>query len=243
MKRLEKDEIKFIKKSAKTGLSLNSLVKLTSLPKSTIYYHVKNYVKKMSNVDLRNFSDWESGYIVGLFVSDGHLSFVKRNYLYRVTFSLNNITEVNIVENLIKMLYKANIKCHTTIYRNTRRVVCTSKTLYKFLESFVIYKKINGLNKKFAIRNIENYNNDFKFGFIGAYIDGDGHIGRDRIKYKRVLIGTSRPRIAEQIKSILNTLSIKNTIQNDRSKNMYIIRISTPFYEKFSNKLNCVKGR
>ena len=88
MKRLSKSEISTLIEMSKNGTSLNNICRKFNLGKSTVYYHVKKYVKKMSKIDMEKLSEWETGYIVGLFISDGNLSFGRRNYSYKTVFSL-----------------------------------------------------------------------------------------------------------------------------------------------------------
>ena len=242
MKRLDKKRKRLIKNLARKGYSLNRLVKTTSLPKSTIYYHVKNFVKKMSKPKLDKISNWERGYLVGLFVSDGHLTFNKKSYNYCIVFSLNAISEEKIAKNLIRILNKIGICSHETFYKNLRRVVCVSKKIYNYLKNYVIYDRINGLNKKVSLKNFSGWNSNFRFGFIAGYIDGDGYIGLDRGSSIRVLISTSRVSLSRQISEILNSLKIRNTIQFNQKESQYTIRLSTPFYKKYQNKIGCIKG-
>ena len=243
MKRLSSKEIKYLKKTSKI-CSLNSLVKITGIPKSTIYYHVKNNVRKVSKFNINKLDEWERGYIVGLFISDGTLHFDKEKYRYIIRFFLNNKSEWKIARRIMNILGKSELRSHANVYKGNRLVVsCYSKILYTYLNSFVFYKRINGRRKKFDMIDMTEYSRLFKLGFIASYIDGDGYIGPDKSKNVRVLISTSRKRIAIKLKSVLESIDIKNTLQHNRKRDQYFIRLSTPFYLKEANNLNCVKGR
>lgn len=242
MKRLEANKIYIIKRMAKEGYSLNRINKLTNIPKTTIYQYTKNIVRKVSKLNLENLSDWEKGYIVGLFVSDGCLSYTKKHGSYCVAFSLNRVSEGYISGFITKLLRKANLSPYDVICRNVRRTACISKGLYLYLKDFVLYKNMNGRFCKVDINNIKDKNTEFRLGFIGGYIDGDGCVCLDKNKYIRCLITTSKFGISENISKVLSSLNIKNTIYFNKKRRDYYIRLSTPYFKERRNEIACLKG-
>lgn len=242
MKRLTKTEIDFIKELANRGISLNQIVKRTGLKKTTIYYHTKKIGYKVKKVVLNNLSDWETGYLIGLFVSDGNLDIQPKTGHYGVCFNLNAIGEDKIISEITHILNKSNLRSSITKHNNLIKVRCLSKQLYLFLNSLVVYNNILGQNKKCGMKNYENWNEQKRLGFIAGYLDGDGCLTLDKGKYLRVLISTSRSRLAKNLKICLDMLNIKSTIQFDK-RGKYILRISTRKYIQRHKQINCVKGR
>jgi intein-encoded DNA endonuclease-like protein len=146
MKRLTNSERNKIVNLAKSGVSLNKLSKISGRSKSTLYYHVQNFIRKNPNVELSLLTEWERGYLLGLFFGDGNLDFRKSSYQYRVVFNFNRKTEMPIVKRLMTMLEKCGCRPYLGLFKNKAnknlaRVVCLSKVLYEFLNKFVVYKK------------------------------------------------------------------------------------------------------
>jgi len=59
---------------AKKGLSLRRISAQLGIPKTTVYFHVKAYCRKMTYINLKALSEKEKGYLVGMFVGDGNLT-------------------------------------------------------------------------------------------------------------------------------------------------------------------------
>lgn len=250
MKRLKKKQILKIKNLAKSGLSLRKISKSLGIPKSTVYHHAKKYLRKMSKPDLNKLSDWERGYIVGLFAGDGCLNFIQRNYSYGIRFFFNRKEDQNIIHLLGTLIKKSGSKFHTVQKkRNTMELRVTAKKLFNFIKSHVAYKK--GKERKSTRKKLVNpkiWNVKFKLGFIAGFIDSDGYVRMDKGKYIRCCISTTSKDMAFQTLSLLKELNINSSCHTDKRKvkrrnDLYIIRIfSLDFISNF-NKIKSVKGR
>lgn len=251
MKRLGTEmKIKIIE-FAKKGLSLNKMSKITGKSKSTLYYHVKTLVRKVSKINLDSLTDWERGYLVGFFFGDGNLAFPKGEYSYRVVFNFNKNTEKEIANRITTLLKKTGGNPFEVSFKNFRnksllRVVCISKTLFNYLKEYTVYKKKtkgkNIISRKSYLKNFEHWSTEFKFGFIAGMIDSDGYIGLDKGSI-RVLITSSSKKLSDQIYFMLNSLKIVSFLQYSKFNNNWTIRISTPQFNIYRNKINCLKGR
>jgi len=217
-----------------------------NLPKSTVYYYVKNLVRKNSRVELAKLNEWERGYLLGLFVGDGNFDVRKKTYSYRVVFNLNYMSDLPISERIANIIRKASGLVYTTRYKNLLRVICISKRVYEFIRKFVVYKKKRRgnrmINKKLGVKGINGWSKEFKFGFISGMIDSDWYVGPDRGSI-RILISTSSNLLARQIYEICKSLGILSTIQKSKNNKTLTVRLSTPSFIKFKNQIKCVKGR
>ncbi len=245
MNRLSNQEKKQLKALVKRGYSLNSISNKTGLSKSTIYYNISKLTKKMSKINIQKLSEWEKGYITGLFFGDGNLYLGKRSQ-YRVVFNFSKL-ETNIVNNLIKLIEKAESKATVTNPKEMKRITCTSKQLYSFMKIQSLYvRKRKGdkwIMKKIDILNFSKWNKDYKFGFVGGLIDSDGCITKDKGKYLRVFISTRSKDFVKSFSTILTSLHIIHSIQFSKTRDENIIRLSTPSYLKFKSDISAIKGR
>jgi len=116
-----------------TGSSLNQLSSKFGFPKTTIYYHVKEFCRKMNKFDEKRLSEWERGYLVGFFVGDGCLIYRPKCWSYITKFVLNALTEKAIANSLINILSKAGVKPWTTTEGHRLKVLSSSKGLQYFV--------------------------------------------------------------------------------------------------------------
>lgn len=244
MRRLSENEKKSIVKLAKDGMSLSRISKKLGISKTTLYYHIKAFTRKMKKPEVERLSDWEKGYVVGLFIGDGNLYFGEKNYSYRVVFNFNK-SENGIVQTLTDILRKCGAMPNVITYRNMRRVVCVSKVLYNYMKDFTLYKKSPKggilINKKIGIKNFLPWDLDLKFGFIAGMLDSDGYVGPDRNSIRALITSSSRI-LANQIYEILGNLNLTSFLQFNTSKNSWTIRLSTPAFRNYKDKINCIKG-
>jgi len=247
MKRLSYKEIENLKKFAKEGKSLYKIMKMTGFGKTTIYYHVRHSLNKNSRIEILKVSDWERGYLIGLFIGDGNFWLNPKKGEYRVVFNFNAKSESAIIENTTKILKKGGGKPYEQRFENTYRITCISKPFYQFLVNFALYKMASKgaekIMKKNDIRNFESWNKEVRYGFVAGMIDSDGFLGADKVKYKRIIITTYSENFSFSLLHILNSLDIKCSLQNNKKSGAYNIRISTPSYEKHKERIRCVKGR
>lgn len=249
MKRLSpKNKTKIIRLANK-GLSLNKISKLTGKSKSTIYYHVKNFVKKVSCINLSLLNEWERGYLIGFFFGDGNLAFPKKEYSYRVIFNLNKKKEEEIAKRIEHILKKAGGKPFRVLFKNPRnknllRIVCVSKNLYEFCKNNIVYKikkefrGMKNVQKKSHLKKL-NFSKKFICGFIGGIIDSDGYINLKK-GYSATISSSSR-KFINQLGFILEQMYIDFSIY--KNKNLFVLRFKTYDYKMFQEKFNSIKGR
>lgn len=246
MNRLTESEKEKILNFAKGGKSLNKISFETSIPKTTLYYHLKNHIRKNSQLELKKASEIEIGYILGLFFGDGHFDIRKNNYSYRIVFSFDLRRDKKIVKKLIQIFKTMKGKPYIVTFssRNTVRVICISKKLFLFLKNFLVYKKLQRgkaiINKKFYLKNIDNWNKDRIRGFIAGIIDSDGHIGRTKYNSEFITIATFSKKFAQQIIYFLEIFGFLNSVSLD-SQNIYRIRISTKSFERILQLIPIMK--
>lgn len=245
MRKLTEKEIGRIKNLANKGISLNQIVRLTGLGKTTIYYHVCGILPKSNKADLSRINDWEKGYLLGLFFGDGNFWKDSKRYSYRVVMNFNAKTETKIVNNLLEILKKTGSKPYTQRFGNILRVTCISKAMYTFLGRYCTYvRAVKGnetINRKDDIKDFESWNEETKYGFVAGMIDSDGFLGADKIKYLRVIITTYSRNFVGSFTRILKSLDIEFHVQINRW-DRYDIRISTPSYQAHRHKIMCIKG-
>jgi hypothetical protein len=245
MRRLTEKEIENIHDLAKKGKSLREITNLTGLGKTTIYYHVCGIIPKNAKADMSKISNWEKGYIIGLFFGDGNFWVDTKNYSYRIVMNFNAKSEGKIIQNALEIFRKTGCNPYTQRFENTMRITCISKVFYEFLGGFSAYTIVNKGNSKIKrkdnIKGFESWDDVTKYGFVAGVIDSDGFLGRDKTKYMRVIITTYSKNFVHSFSEVLKSLNISFHVQKSGHKR-YNIRISTPSYESHKQKIKCVKG-
>jgi hypothetical protein len=243
--KLNEKQIEKIKELAECGMSLRQIAELTNLGKTTIYYHICEILPKRSNSDLSRLSDWERGYLIGLFFGDGNFWVDKKRYSYRVVMNFNAKSEGKIVSNAMKILKNTGSRPYTQMFGNTVRVTCISKVMYDFLGRYFSYVEVKKGDKKIDrkdnIKEFDLWNEETKYGFVAGMIDSDGFLGLDKIRYLRVIITTYSQNFVYSFAKILKSLGIEFSVQRNRW-DRYDIRISTPSYEIHKDRIRCIKG-
>ena len=89
MKGCPLERLRTYKVLAKKGLSLKRISAQLRVPKTTVYYHIREYCKKMTYIDLTVLSEEEQGYLVGMFVGDGNLLVKRKRGRYITKFTLD----------------------------------------------------------------------------------------------------------------------------------------------------------
>lgn len=248
MQRLTKFEKTKIFKLAREGISLNKISEITKKSKSTLYYHISHLVRKNSVVDIKRLTEWERGYLLGVFFGDGHLDFREKTYSYRVVFSLNKKGEQKIANRILSILKKAGGKPYIVLFKNPRnknllRIVCVSKNLYEFCKNNVVYKikaefrGMKNVRKKSHLKNID-FNSDFIYGFIGGLIDSDGYISNDLT----TTISTSSAKFVTQLSQIFKKIGLKISVYFNKKVDSYTLRIKTADYRKVIKSVKAIKG-
>ncbi|MFB6208558.1 MAG: hypothetical protein ABEJ56_00280 [Candidatus Nanohaloarchaea archaeon] len=85
------EEISRIRKYASEGYSVNYIMKILDIPKSTVYYHLKKEVgqkQKENSIEIPEESEI-IGEICGVFAGDGNYYYDEKKCEYRIKIILN----------------------------------------------------------------------------------------------------------------------------------------------------------
>lgn len=246
MRKLNKSQIEEIIKGAQTGASLSQLSSKFGFSKTTIYYHVKEFCRRMGRFDEKRLSEWEKGYLVGFFVGDGCLTFRPKYYSYITKFVLNAKTEKAIANFLIGILSKAGTKPWTTIEENRLNVRVSSKSLHKFLKKYSGYDLEEGkLRKRLLLSEITK--KELAFGILAGLIDSDGHARRCWSNSFSVTIWTVSKVLAVSIAQLAEGLGIKTSIIREQHSGFgslnscFIVRVWTSYVRRNAHRLQSLK--
>jgi len=230
MGKLTIKEINEIQRLAKKGISLNKISKQLKIPKTTIYYHAKELVKKCNTQFNENFLNcWEKGYIIGLFVGDGSILTEQKRGQYVTKFHLDNKKDQDIVKKIEKLIQKTGQNSYKIVYGGTITVCCMSKKFVEFVKKYVEYIKTKLKSNIKKLRKMKK-SRKFILGFVAGFLDSDGFVGFDKGKYIRALISNKDKNLLLATKEMLNKIKIKSSFH--KAGNVYILRISTPELEK-----------
>jgi hypothetical protein len=233
MRKLNKNQIEEIIKEVQTGSSLNQLSSKFGFPKTTIYYHVKEFCRKMNKFDEKRLSEWERGYLVGFFIGDGCLIYRPKCWSYITKFVLNALSEKAIANSLINILPKAGTKPWTATEGHRLKVLSSSKGLQDFLKRYAGYgSEDHKLRKRFGLSETLNEGKVFTFGVLAGMIDSDGHVRRGKGHGLSVVISTASKGLATSIVQLVGKLGMKATIIRQHSgftglNSCFLVRILT----------------
>lgn len=249
--RLSSQEIKDIQALAKKGLSLKHISAQLHVPKTTVYYHIREYCKKMTYMDMKVLSKKEKGYLVGMFVGDGNLIVKRKRGRYLTKFALDAERDQDIADYMLSLFKKAGKRITRYVERNSLTFKVYSKDFVEFLLKHVMYIKQRDSRRKLKIlTNPEKWTTAFKFGFVSGLIDSDGHVYYNRRKTKHfgVLIKTADNAFRDQLTEILTTLGIEATTYTAKryeksysKKPQYVVYIPTKELERSSHRFLAMK--
>jgi len=226
--RLSHEEIENIRMLAKADLSLTQISVRLHVPKTTVYYHAKEYCRKMTYLKQDALSEEERGYLVGMFVGDGTQIIEVNRGIYLTKFSLDKARDKGIVKYLQVLFAKTSKRIGERTERNSITLRIFSKELVKYLANYVTQiEQNNTRRKKKMLINYEKWSKAFKLGFISGLIDSDGHVYFDPKRGTRfgVLIRTADYDLRDQIISVLRSLDIATTAYlGKRHKKAYSLR-------------------
>jgi len=249
--RLSSQEIEDIRVLAKKGLSLKRISAQLCVPKTTVYYHVKEYCQKMTHINLSALSEKEQGYLVGMFVGDGTLIVKRKQGRYLTKFALDAERDKDIADHLSSVFKKAGKRTTRYVERSSLTFKVYSKEFIEFLLRHVMCVKQEDSRRKLKIlTNPEKWTTAFKFGFVSGLIDSDGHVYYNRRKTKHfgVLIKTADDAFRDQLTEILTTLGIEATTYTAKQykksyskKPRYVVYIPTNELERSCHRFLATK--
>jgi DNA-binding transcriptional regulator WhiA len=139
VKRLTADQIREIIELSKAGTPISRISKSNKIGKTTVYYHVQAYCRKMSKIDLDLLDDSEKGYIIGLFLGDGSFNRGRKTPRYVVRFALDAKRDQDVARRLVQIFQKARKTASVFRRDNTLIVKVCSKELVKYIQTYVYY--------------------------------------------------------------------------------------------------------
>jgi len=233
MRKLNKNQVGEIIKDTQSGVSLSQLGSKFRFPKTTIYYHVKEFCRKMGRFDEMQISGWERGYLVGFFIGDGCLNFRPKYWSYVTKFVFNAKTEKAIANFLVAILSKAGTKPWTATGGYRLNVLVSSKGLQGFLRKYAGYGFENHKSRKrLLLSEISVERKEFAFGVLAGLIDSDGHARHDKGHGLSVVISTASKGLATLTVQLVERLGMKATIIRQHSgftglNSCFLVRILT----------------
>jgi hypothetical protein len=176
--RLNADEKGLLRILTSEGKSLNQLVKLTGLNKTTIYYIVRGIKPPQWRKLEINLPEEKVGELIGAFAGDGNYYWHKTiSPKHKITYCLSNITDKEYAWYISNLLKKLNLNSMIFVNKKQNRIDVTvnSKEFIAFIKRYLVWEK----DKAHTIRlrnNVENYSNKFLIGFARGLMDTDGFL-------------------------------------------------------------------
>lgn len=250
-RRLSREEILNIQTLAKVGLSLRKISMQLNVPKTTVYYHVKEQCDKMTYMDIGAISEKELGYLVGVFVGDGCFIVNPKHGAYITKFTLDATRDKDISRFLRNILEKAGKRVGWRIERGSIVLRVHSKKLVEFISGHIMYIKQSDSPRNIKVLiNSGKWTMPFKLGFIGGLIDSDGHVyyNKKRTRQFGALVKTVNKTLRDDVVRILSSLGIQVTTyvaglyEGSYSRNLrYVMYIPSAELKKTLHKISAVK--
>jgi len=214
-KRLPPESIREMQRLAQEGLSLEKIALALDSGKSTIYYHAKPYCRKQTGLKLDILTMKEKGYLMGMFVGDGNIILKPKKGQYGIKITLDKTNDQDIAEYFHTLMDKAGKKIQRQIERNSLVLRIFSKKLVEFILNYIsIKRQFNSRRNIKSLINCQNWNADFKIGFVGGLIDSDGYVfHRKNRKHYGAIVKTNDQLLGKQIHSILQDLGLNTYIR------------------------------
>ena len=197
----------------------------------------------MTKLNLTLLSEFEKGYIIGLFLGDGDINRGRKTPRYIVRFSLDAKRDQDISTRLYQIFQKGRKK--TSIFpRDTTLIVkVCSKELVNYVQTYIEYKRDQNRTEK-SLQVSKDWQLGFQYGILAGMIDSDGHVH----KHLGTEIKTVSPLIFEGILHILTNLGIRaktkkrKATQNSYSKKTrYVVYIPSTEMKAHQDKICSVK--
>lgn len=162
---------------------------------------------------INNLSEKEQGYLFGLFEGDGYKIDYRKSRHYQVEFYLNSERDKKIIDFLISLLNKLNLRVN--VYQdkrfNCKRIRTYSESLFNVIQKNIL---------------LEDKSDEFKLGFISGFLDSEGHV--DNKKYCISIMNTNLS-ILQQCKKHLESIGINSSLNKRKPS----IRDKLPSYRMY----------
>lgn len=145
--------------------------------------------------------------LVGWVASEGYLG--KRGQI-GFTFSANNATDIDSVTACLKA-HGVHVNVSDKPQYKTVQLTACSKELHARLSEYVV----GTFNNKHVTAKILTWGEDALRHFLGAYIDGDGHVAMSGKNTGQLRIRSSSPAMLSMLADIIRGLSVPATQQWD----------------------------
>ena len=145
---------------------------------------------------LEKLKEKEKGYLFGLFEGDGYKIHDKKSRHYHVEFYLNSLKDIDIINYIVKLLMKINLK--PNLYQdkrfNCKRIRVYSKKLFQIIE-----KNISLINKS----------KEFNLGFVSGLIDSEGYYNKEK---SYIMVINTNLKILHECKNFLKKIRVESSI-------------------------------
>lgn len=221
--RLSAETIDSIQRLALEGFSIERISSMLTLSKSTIYYHAKRFCRKQTRLDLNALTLKEKGYLIGVFVGDGNIIWKPRKGQYGMKITLDKANDQDVAEYVCSLIVGAGKRSLKQIEGNSLILRIFSRKLLEFILSYVLVKKRPGSKRNAkSLIGCENWDSDFRIGFISGAIDSDGHVYHKRGgKHYGAVIKTSDQSLGDQMCFILKRQGLDAYIRSHQFEGTY----------------------
>jgi len=199
-------------------MSIRDISDVLHIGKTTVYYHARDYCRKMTKLDSKLLGESEKGYIIGLFLGDGSLNRGAKIPRYIVRFALDEQRDQDIAEKVVHIFEKAHKKSSVFNREKVKLVKVCSKELVQYIQAHIEYTVKDNNQKEKKLILDKSWSLAFQYGVLAGIIDSDGHVH----KHLGVEIKTTSILILKSVLALLNNLGIVAKLRKAKpTKNSY----------------------
>lgn len=226
-----KETIELIRK----GVSLNKIIELTGINKSTLYYHYKKiHGLKYKKINIEEPNLEKIGEFIGIFAGDGNYTFGRKAFHHRIRI-YTGAYEVGYRKYLKSFLSGFFGKVPRTYMAADNSVevsIYNSREIYDLIRKYLDWEG----KKTYTVRlkNLEDLEKEFLIGFLRGLFDTDGGIYTPK---KKVAFGTASRLLAYQVRDILRILGMNPGFYEYKDKPFWYIDLYGEGSERFMKKI------
>jgi len=231
--RLSKEEKENIRKMTLDGKSLNQIVSLTGLGKTTVYYNVKDLKPRQWRELIINLPEEKIGELMGAFAGDGSYYHPKNGSSHKIRFSLSISKDMAYAKYLIDLLKKLNL--NPFLYKKEKEngldIIVNSKKFINFIFLFLEWKG----KRTYSImlkHELKEYSNEFLRGFVRGLMDTDGYVERSNVSCGVVSEG-----LIKNLTQIFDKFNIKYKFSIKKReplrRNLFLVRVYRDSLNKY----------